>query len=181
MWIDMLNAVKSVLTDVSSVSPSSEHIWYLISVYGIYGEPITAPGRFPYSFQEVCEFFNVPYIGLVKVERLGQQLNIPHPRTEGAEIYFLPFNVQCFSQGQIISSSNNTFNSSDDIWVSFEELWQIFTTTFNNILWFKRGMENITKAFNSQGIHIFSCVVFLHPSSNKDKLCAFDLVLVAMV
>ena len=78
MWIDMLNAVKSVLTDVSSVSPSSEHIWYLISVYGIYGrEPITAPGRSPYSFQEVCEFFNVPYIGLVKVERLGQQLNIP--------------------------------------------------------------------------------------------------------
>ena len=29
---------------------------------------------FPYSFGEACEFFKVPRIGLVKVERLGQQL-----------------------------------------------------------------------------------------------------------
>ena len=38
---------------------------------------VTAPGRFPYSFREVCEFFKVPCIGLVKVERLGQWLNVP--------------------------------------------------------------------------------------------------------
>ena len=38
---------------------------------------ITARGRFPYSFREACELFKVPRIGLVKVERLGQRLNVP--------------------------------------------------------------------------------------------------------
>ena len=38
---------------------------------------VTEPGRFPYSFREVCEFFKVPRIGLVKAERLGQRLNVP--------------------------------------------------------------------------------------------------------
>ena len=33
----------------------------------------------PLLFREVCEFFKVPRIGLVKVERLGNWLN----RTEG--------------------------------------------------------------------------------------------------
>ena len=49
----------------------------MISKYG--RGRITAPGRFPYSFREACEFFKVPRIGLVKVERLN-----PHPRTEGS-------------------------------------------------------------------------------------------------
>ena len=44
---------------------------------------ITAPGRFPYSFREACEIFRVPRIGLVKVERLGQWLNIP---TQGRRV-----------------------------------------------------------------------------------------------
>ena len=46
--------------------------WSLISVYVIYGRvQITAPGRFPYSFEECVSS------GLVKVDRLGQQLNVP--------------------------------------------------------------------------------------------------------
>ena len=53
-------------------------------VYGIYRwGRITAPGRFPYSFREVCEFFKVPRIGLVKIERLGQRLNVP---TQGRRV-----------------------------------------------------------------------------------------------
>ena len=43
---------------------------------------VTAPGRFPYSFREACEFFKVPRIGLVKVGRLGQRLNVP-PKDRG--------------------------------------------------------------------------------------------------
>ena len=55
-----------------------------MSIYGIYGRgQVTAPGRFPYSFREVCEFFKVPCIGLVKVERLGQRLNVP---TQGGRV-----------------------------------------------------------------------------------------------
>ena len=54
------------------------HVCSLISVYGIYRKGrITAPGRFPYSFQEACEFFKVPCIWLVKVERLGQWRSPP--------------------------------------------------------------------------------------------------------
>ena len=34
-------------------------------------------GDSPTFFLEVCEFFEVPCIGLVKVERLGQRLNDP--------------------------------------------------------------------------------------------------------
>ena len=34
-------------------------------------------GDSPTFFLEVCEFFKVPCIGLVKVERLGQRLNDP--------------------------------------------------------------------------------------------------------
>ena len=47
----------------------------MIMVYG--RGQITPPGRFPYSFREACEFFKVPRIGLVKIERLGQRLNVP--------------------------------------------------------------------------------------------------------
>ena len=47
---------------------------------------ITAPGRFlGYTFQEVCEFFKVPHIGLVKVERLGQRLNVPTKVGRGSD------------------------------------------------------------------------------------------------
>ena len=40
-------------------------------------------GRLPYSFREECEFFKVPRIGSVKVERLGQRLNVP---TQGRRV-----------------------------------------------------------------------------------------------
>ena len=36
-----------------------------------------------YFFREACEFFKVPHIGLVKIERLGEQLNIP---TQGQRV-----------------------------------------------------------------------------------------------
>ena len=50
----------------------------VVSIYGIYGRGrITAPGRFPYSFREAREFFKEPRIGLVKIEILGQRLNVP--------------------------------------------------------------------------------------------------------
>ena len=71
------------------------HVWSLISVYGIYGwERITAPGRFPYSFREACEFFKVPRIGLVKVERLGQRLNFPTQGRRVAQTGTKPFSLK---------------------------------------------------------------------------------------
>ena len=58
----------------------------------IYGRgQITGPGRFPYSFREACEFFKVPHIGLVKVERLGQQLNVPTQGQRVAQTGTQPF------------------------------------------------------------------------------------------
>ena len=65
------------------------HVWPLIiCVHGIYArEWITAPGRFPFSFREAREFFKVPCIGLVKVEKLlycrWQRLNVP---TQGLRV-----------------------------------------------------------------------------------------------
>ena len=54
---------------------------------------ITAPGRFPYSFGEVCEFFKVPRIGLVNVERLGQRLNVPTQGQRVAQTGTKPFSL----------------------------------------------------------------------------------------
>ena len=67
------------------------HVWSLISVYGIYGRGrITTTGRFPYSFREACEF---PCIGLVKVERLGQRLNVPTQGRRVAQKGTKPFSL----------------------------------------------------------------------------------------
>ena len=42
------------------------------------------PRRFPYSLWEACEFFKVPHIGLVKVERLAVNgLMTPPPNDRG--------------------------------------------------------------------------------------------------
>ena len=40
-------------------------------------------GDSPTLFREVCELFKVPCIGLVKIERLGQWLNVP---TQGQRV-----------------------------------------------------------------------------------------------
>ena len=48
-----------------------------ILVYQHGKEQITTAWKFLYSFREACEFFKVPRIGLVKVERLDQRLNVP--------------------------------------------------------------------------------------------------------
>ena len=63
----------------------------MISKYG--RGRITAPGRFPYSFREACEFFKVPRIGLVKVERLSQRLNVPTQGRREAETGTKPFSL----------------------------------------------------------------------------------------
>ena len=42
-----------------------------------YMEEDGSQGRFPYSFPETFEFFKDCLIGLEKVERLSQQLNVP--------------------------------------------------------------------------------------------------------
>ena len=65
------------------------HIWSLISVYD--RGQITALGRFPYSFREAWEFFKVPSIGLVKIERLGQRLNVPTQGKRVAQTETKPF------------------------------------------------------------------------------------------
>ena len=44
---------------------------------------LPAPGRFPYSFQEVLWFFKVPRIRSVEVGRLGQWLKVP---TQGQRV-----------------------------------------------------------------------------------------------
>ena len=65
-----------------------------MSVYGIYGRGrITAPERFPYSFREACEFFKVPRIELMKVERLGQWLNVPTQGRRVAQTGTQPFSL----------------------------------------------------------------------------------------
>ena len=70
------------------------HVWSLIGECGIHGRGrITTPGRFPYSFQEACEFFKVPHNGLVKDERLGQRLNIPTQGRRVAQTGTKPFSL----------------------------------------------------------------------------------------
>ena len=70
------------------------HVRSLIGVYGIYGRGwITAPGRFPYSFPEAFQFFKDSLIGLEKVERLSQQLNVPTQEHRGAQTRKRPFSL----------------------------------------------------------------------------------------
>ena len=57
------------------------------------GGQITAPGKFPYSFREACELFKVPRVELVKVERLGQRLNVPTQGRRVAQTGTRPFSL----------------------------------------------------------------------------------------
>ena len=70
-----------------------------VSEYG--GRQVTTPGRFPYSFWEVCEFFKVPRIGLVKVGRLDQRLNVP---TQGRRVAQTDRNKALLTYGTGITS-----------------------------------------------------------------------------
>ena len=54
---------------------------------------ITALGKFPYSFREACEFFKDPNMELVKVERLGQELNVPTQGQRVAQTGTRPFSL----------------------------------------------------------------------------------------
>ena len=70
-------------------APGSPYIVYMACGRGW----ITAPGIFPYSFREAHEFFKVPCIGLVKVERLGQRLNVPTQGQRVAQTGTKPFSL----------------------------------------------------------------------------------------
>ena len=70
---------------------------YMISISAMVydrGGQITAHGKFPYSFQEACEFFKVPHVELVKVGRLGQWLNI---LTQRRRVSFETLSAEGFS------------------------------------------------------------------------------------
>ena len=70
------------------------HVWSPISEYCIYGRgQVTAPGKFPHSFREACEFFKVPRMGLVKDERLGQWLSVPTQGRREAQTGTKPFSL----------------------------------------------------------------------------------------
>ena len=64
-------------------------------VYMVYMEEdgLQQPGWFPFSFREVCEFFEAPCIGLVMVERLGQWFNVPTQGWRVAQTGTKPFSL----------------------------------------------------------------------------------------
>ena len=56
---------------------------YTVHVWSLLEDGTQHRGDSPTLFREEREFFKVPRIGLVKVERLGQRLNVP---TQGRRV-----------------------------------------------------------------------------------------------